>query len=99
MLGNWWLDGRTSFAIVRSDGWMLCSAQGHRHQGPKPGGCEGSTQRQSLVVVGRALCKLQQVLLFPDHRQHLRLWSVRGQVSPSMAATKAWGLARFTVKL
>ena len=34
-----------------------------------------------------------------DHRQHLRLWSVRGQVSPSMAATKAWGLARFTVKL
>ena len=55
MLGNWWLDGRTSFAIVRSDGWMLFSAQGHRHQGPKPGRCEGSTQRQSLVVVVRAV--------------------------------------------
>ena len=45
------------------------------------------------------LCRLQQVLLFPDHRQYLRLWSVRGRVSPSMAATKAWGLARFRVKL
>ena len=54
MLGNWWLDGRTGFAVVRSDGRMLLSAHGHRHQGPKPGRCEGSTQRQSLVVVGRA---------------------------------------------
>lgn len=55
---------------------------------PNMGRCEGSAQKQCLVVADRALCpwavflcKIQQVLLFPEHREHLRLWSVRGKVS------------------
>lgn len=32
MLGSWWLDGRTSFAVVESDRWMFLGARGHRHQ-------------------------------------------------------------------
>ena len=31
MLGNWWLDGRTSFAIVRSDGWTKTHTHTHTH--------------------------------------------------------------------
>ena len=32
VLGNWWLDGRTSFDVVESDRWMYLDACGHRHQ-------------------------------------------------------------------